>query len=72
LGLKATDSRGRNPEPPRDLGGLLTLLASTGDQEGAVDRAHAETCYVLDQKLLNFLILRKTVVDHDRRDLVHP
>jgi hypothetical protein len=72
LCLKATDSSRGNPEPPRYLGGLLTFPASPGDQEGAVDWAHAKTCYVLDQKLLNFLILRKTVVNNDRRDLVDP
>ena len=72
MSLKATDGGGGNPEAPRYLGGLLTLLPSAGDQQGAIDRPHAQARDVLDQKLLNFNILRKAVVDDDRGDLVDP
>jgi hypothetical protein len=72
LSLKTTDGGGGNPESPGYLGGLFTVLPSAGDQQGAIDPSHAQARDVLDQKLLNFHILRKAVVDDDRGDLVDP
>jgi hypothetical protein len=72
LGLKTSDGSSGDPEAPCYLSGLLTLLAGTSDQEGAVDRPHAQTRNVLNQELLNLLILRKMIIDDDRWDLVDP
>ena len=68
LSFQTPDRRGRNSEPPGDLGSLLAGLACPSDQQGSVNRPHAKPRDILDEELLYLLVVCEPVINDDGGD----